>query len=115
MEPSETTREQQGTLKAAKSPAQEGKEEGQEGTGRHEDAARFPAGQAEGSPIPAGHSGTMRDLPVSEIDRATHQKTAIPMTGERDCPRLRQNEHAVPEWGHYGPARGLGGIPGRSP
>ena len=43
------------------------------------------------------------------------RKTAIPMTGERDCPRPRQNEHAVPEWGHYGPTRGLGGIPGRSP
>ena len=37
------------------------------------------------------------------------------MTGERDCPRPRQNEHAVPEWGHYGPARGLGGTPGWSP
>ena len=37
------------------------------------------------------------------------------MTGERDCPRPRQNEHAVPERGHYGPARGLGGIPSRSP
>ena len=81
MKPSETTRERQGTPKAATTPAQEGKEEGQEGTGRREDAARFPAGQAEGSLIPAGHRGTMRDSLVSKIDRAAHQKTAIPTTG----------------------------------
>ena len=37
------------------------------------------------------------------------------MTGEGDCPRFRQNEHVLPEWGHYGPARGLGGILSRSP
>ena len=37
------------------------------------------------------------------------------MTGERDCPRFRQNEHALPERGHYGPARGLGGILSQSP
>ena len=35
------------------------------------------------------------------------------MTGERDCPRPRQDEHWVPEWGYYGTTRGLGGIPGR--
>ena len=57
----------------------------------------------------------MRDSPVSKIDRAAHQKTAVPMTGEGDCPRPRQNEHAVPEWGHYGPTRGIGGIPSQSP
>ena len=57
----------------------------------------------------------MRDLPVSKVDRSAHQKAAVPATGERDCPRPRQDEHAVPEWGHYGPTRGLGGIPSRSP
>ena len=118
MKPSEATREWQGSPEAAASPAQEDKEEGhkgQEGTERHKDAAHFPAGQTKGSPILAGHSGTTRDLPVSKIDRAAHQKTAVPMTGEGDCPRPRQNEHAVPEWGHYGPTRGLGGIPSQSP
>ena len=85
--------------------------EGQEGTERRKDAARFPAGQAEGSPILARYSGATRDSPVSKIDQAAHQKTAVPTTGEGDCPRPRQNEYAVPEWGHYGPTRGLGGIP----
>ena len=37
------------------------------------------------------------------------------MTGEKDCPRFRQNEHVLPERSHYGPARGLGGILSRSP
>ena len=57
----------------------------------------------------------MRNSPVSKVDRTAHQKAAVPATGERDCPRPRQDEHAVPEWGHYGPTRGLGGIPSRSP
>ena len=57
----------------------------------------------------------MRDSPVSKVDRASHQKAAVPATGERDCPRPRQDEHAIPEWGHYGPTRGLRGILSRSP
>ena len=65
--------------------------------------------------ISAGYGGPTRDPEVPEVHRAAHQKTTIPMTGEGDCPRFRQNEHALPERGHYGPARGLGGILSRSP
>ena len=55
----------------------------------------------------------MRDQVVPEIQGTPHQEAAIPAIGERACPRPRQDEHQVPEWGDYGTTRGLGGIPGR--
>ena len=62
------------------------------------------------------HEYTLNHAPeVPEVHRAAHQKTTIPTTGEGDCPRFRQNEHELPERGHYGLARGLGGILSRSP
>ena len=57
----------------------------------------------------------MRDSALSKIDRATHQKAAIPATGERNRPRSGEQRCTIPEWGHYSALRGLGGIPGRPP
>ena len=57
----------------------------------------------------------MRDSALPEVDRTIHQKTTVPATGERNCPRPRQDEYAVPEQGHYGTPRGLGGILGQPP
>ena len=57
----------------------------------------------------------MRESALPEVNRAAHQKTTIPVTGERNCPRPRQDEYVVPERGHYGTPRGLGGIFGWPP
>ena len=37
------------------------------------------------------------------------------MIGERDCPRPRQDEYLLSDWGHYSTPRGHGSIPGRPP
>ena len=57
----------------------------------------------------------MRDLALSEVDRVAHQEAAIPVIGERDCPRPWQDEHPFSEWGHHSPTRGLGGLFGGPP
>ena len=57
----------------------------------------------------------MRDSALSKVDRAAHQKAAIPATGERDCPRPWQDEYTLSEWGHHRTPRGLRGILSRPP
>ena len=52
---------------------------------------------------------------VPEVNRIAHQEAAIPATGETACSRPQQDKHQVPEWGDYGIAGGLKGIPGRPP
>ena len=57
----------------------------------------------------------MRDPMLSEVDRVAHQEVAVSAIGARDCPRPRQDEYPLPEWGHHSTARGLRGIPVRPP
>ena len=53
----------------------------------------------------------MRDLALSKIDQAAHQKVAVPAIGERNCPRSGEERCTISEWGHYNTPRGLRGIP----
>ena len=57
----------------------------------------------------------MRNPALPEVGRVAHQEAAVSVIGEGDCPRPRQDEYLLPEWGHHRPTRGLGGLFGGPP